>query len=116
MRIAGRLEFRRSIFGPIVNCFKIPTLLCHCTVGIISLLLLIPPNRHDTNVSVVEERLTQAIKAVFVVPVAQLFGVSWFVNGSGYVERFLPYTILCVPSVVDFWSSRVRGKSGKKFA
>lgn len=94
VRIARRLEFRLSILGPIVNCLKIPALLRHCKVCIKSLLLLIPPDRHDTDVGVAEERLPQVVKAVLVVPVAQMLRVSWVVDGSGHVEELLTDAIL----------------------
>lgn len=57
VRIARRLEFGLSILGPVVNGLKIPALLGHCKVGIEGLLLLVPPECHDTNVGMAEERL-----------------------------------------------------------
>lgn len=94
MRITWRLEFRLFILGPIMNCLKISALLRHCKVGSVSLLLLIPTDRHDTDVSVAKERLSQVIKAVLVMPVAQMFRVSRIVDRARHVEELLPYTIL----------------------
>lgn len=89
--MAGQLGFRLPIYGPIMNCLKIPTLLRHGSVG---LSIIIPLDRHDTDVGVAEERLPYVIKAVTVVPVAQKFRVLWIVDVPGQVEELRPYAIL----------------------
>lgn len=101
MRIAGRLELCLPILGPIMNRLKVSALLRHRKVAIISLLALVPPDRHDADVGVAEERLPQVVEAVPVVPAAQTRRVIRVFLDRRRVVELLPYAVLGEQSVVD---------------
>lgn len=96
MFFAGRREPCFPVLGPIVDRFKVTTLLSDSKIRIECLLLLIPAHRHNAYIGVAHQRLPKIVKAVPIMPVAKALGVSRIVDALRLIVKLLPKAVLTV--------------------